>query len=288
MTIEDRGHLDASHSTLHQLRSQLARVETPPEAKQRALAAALAVFDTEVSVSAPAQTVAVATPPAAPLTPVHSLDDRRRDRLRRQSVWLGAAAAAVAVLGVGALVMRPSGDDSTATEASKIAVEEAAPDARASAGGADTKVLGDSAQAEAASMSTDAAFAPPAEGVNSTPVAETEVVEPTEATAGITQIVGPAMVSPWLNAPQLADENALLNWYSTGGFDSAWQGSLSPVESDGTTAIVRDDGCAVELGLEAVAVLYEEQEVVITRDPATQQVSIVEPRQCTITPVATP
>lgn len=124
-TADERALVDASPQleawieSYHHILAELDDVPVPTAARASALAAALAVFDelhavdTPAAAAAPAAADAVATPTAA----VVSLADRARRRWNPRIV-LGAAAAVVAVLAIGGVIIdRGRSNDDTLSSA---------------------------------------------------------------------------------------------------------------------------------------------------------------------------
>lgn len=115
---DDRFDPDApSDETWRSVRASLRDVVVPVEAREAAIASALAAFDELHSDSSTDHEapVLVAAAVGGPDVPPISLADRRR----RQQRWLGRAAAAVAVLAVGGVVvngLRGSSDQEVSVE----------------------------------------------------------------------------------------------------------------------------------------------------------------------------
>lgn len=154
------------------IRASLREVAVPTDAREGAIAAALAEFDALHAVPAAAAAAAAAAVPAGDIV---SLDARRQRRYR----WLAGAAAAVVVLAVGGIVagnIGRSNDDSTnvaiepasapAAESADAGQFEAAPKAAAETGvmtataetmapgGGDTIAVTESTAAAAAESTT--------------------------------------------------------------------------------------------------------------------------------------
>jgi hypothetical protein len=212
--VDSSPSLQADVERFTALRGRIADVTVPAAARESAIAAALAAFD-----ALPAERAGTSTP--APGANVVSLASRRRGQYR---LLLGAAAA-VAVLGIGAVALNSGGTDNDESSAATIGATSLAESAPAgSAGGAgeteraeeppvaektaDTAAAQDDADAEAG----DAASAEPA-------------AAPTDDTSFV--ILAPAEVTPAIESPE-----ELLAYASDTG---AVADDASPVETEAAT-----------------------------------------------------
>lgn len=148
------------------LRASLRDVAVPAEAREQALAAALAAFD---ELHATPLAGAAAVPPAPPV----SLAAHRERRYR----WLAGAAAAVAVLAVGGAVLRSL--DTRSDDGSDVAV---ATEATASANAA---TQSDPAAADSAAVAPEAKQAEATVTGVLTATADTLAAAPAETMTGV-------------------------------------------------------------------------------------------------------
>lgn len=187
------------------LRSRLADVPVPAEARESAVAAALAAFD-EIKATGsdvePELAAAVAATKVAAIAPVVSLHERRQ----RQYRWIGGAAAAavVAVLAIGVLgnLGGESRDESSAPA---------------------LKVSDESEQTEAAAARPEIAIAQAGESADSVapdaaPSAAATEAANDSANDELGGISGPADVSAWYAAPQLDTDDDVIAFVTSDPF----------------------------------------------------------------------
>jgi hypothetical protein len=245
-TAADQAVVDASPelqrlvARMTQDRAELSDVEVPSEVRERAIAAALAVFDADMSV-APA--VVAAAPAAANVI--------RLEGRQRHYRWLTAAAAAVVVLFVGAAAFigpRGSDDDSASLEADSAS--KVADDSAGGAPASESISLAVTEAAEAAPVEAPAATEAPAAAADQTDIAAASEAPPQQAPEATIGVIGgpaePATVRVDSDAQLLAyaANKAPLVVTPDGGFNCAPAGAvvLGEVVYAGVLAVVtRDD-----------------------------------------------
>lgn len=232
------------------IRASLREVAVPADARERAVAAALAEFDALQAVPAAAAAA------AAPTGDVVSLVDRRQRRYR----WLTSAAAAIVVLAVGGLVASNVGrstDDGT-----DVAVEPAA-----------------ATTADAAAQPETAAKADPDTGVL---MATAETMAPaagnqaaaTESTAAAAESTAPLPTigsidgaAEYGNAPSVESPEQL----------AAFAASV-PTTARQTTPV----SACLPPGVEVLGpVVYRQQQALVVRTP-TGQLSAIDRLSCAV------
>ncbi len=253
-TADDRARVDADPAlqqlvdTLRVQRTDLADVQVPDRARERALGAAMAVFD---GLQAP-------TPSHLPTNVI------RFERRRRSYRLLTGAAAAVGVLFVGALAIGALGsmggdDEESASVASDPSAKAASP-APAGVNAVDDPAtpMMESAAADSTSAGASAgAFDTQLPAATESAAAPTEAPEATEAPAsqdGIDSIDQAAELEVTIATPQ-----QLLDYANTKQPILALPGLPFPCVAD---------------GLEAVGeVRYRGVQVIVVRNPATGEVN---------------
>ncbi len=244
------------------LRASLRDVTVPADAREQALAAALAAFD-ELQ-AAPLAAAATVEPPV-------SLAAHRERRYR----WLTGAAAAVAVLAVGGIVLRSldtrSDDDSTvavATEATASANAATQSD-KASAGGA--TIAPEAKQAEAAETGVLTATADtlaPATAETMTGVGATSPA-PVPADAPVSTIGSIDGAAEYGTAPEVDSPEALV------AFAAAVADTPSPTRSAPAAACLSGD---VEI---LGTVVYRQQQAIVVRS-ASGAISALDVFSCAV------
>lgn len=249
--VEGSPELTAELAGLHAQRAALRDVPVPAAAREAAIAAALAVFDELHAPAAASADVAGAR--------VFALQRRRR----QYRVLMGAAAAIVAVVGVGALAIGGSGSDDSSTAI--VADEAARAPESAKTAGADELSAPAATDAPAAEAAAEAATeAAPDDAGDQAPAATFTPL----ATIGSIDAAGGAA----LDSIESADE--LLAWS---------QGRAVVLAADGTTL------ACVPADTEAIGqVLFEGRQVVIARDPATGTIAAYDLVDCTLVVTVAP
>jgi hypothetical protein len=255
-TVEVSPELQRSFEELQRNRIAVAQVHVQHEDRETAIAAALAVFDdlSNVTTSAAGTTPGSAAV-AAVVVPLHG-----RPARSRQYRFLMAAAAAVAVLFVGAAVLNGRGSNDQASSAADAAAKvsdttSAAAEPLAASDAATSMQVGGNASTEAAATTAGAG------GVEVATSAPTVRIESQSTIGGIP---GPADPS----VPLIADENGLRTFSS--------QRAALPV-TDGMGFSCVPPGADV-LG----QVVYQGIDAVVVRDPATRVVTVFDLATCAV------
>jgi hypothetical protein len=236
------------------IRASLRDVAVPADARDSAIAAALAEFDALHALP----TAAAATAPASAAGELVSLDARRQRRYR----WLTGAAAAVVVLAVGGIVagtIGRSSDDST-----NVAIEPA------SAPAADAADAADAGQVEAAPKNA-------AETGVMTATAETlapgggDTIAVTESTAAAESTTPPTIgsidgaASPD-NAPSVESPDQL---------------AAFAADPPATSRMAPSTAC-LPPGVDVLGeVVYRQQQAIVVRTP-TGQISAIDRLSCAV------
>lgn len=271
--VEASATLAGEVASYAMLRARLADVQVPAQARDHAVAAALAVFDEAAAHASEPSAAAAAGTLANTLADTSSKVVWLKARRQRQQRWLTAAAAAAVVVVVAAGVINASGSDNKSASKS---LGTSAQDSQVN-GAAPTKI--------AATASDSAAGS-----------ANTSVGAPTAGGAEITSVNGPAVVSPWALAPNFGTAQEIAAYALESSFGQQTRVSASPsaavpdtsasASTKSQTAADRstefNTTCLTGVTSPIAAIVFQGRQVLAIRDDNAKVVRVIDPSTCAV------